>query len=259
MQRVKVKCKYCEREISKSNIAKHEQSCKGNINKVSYKLIHDGLVCQFCAKACKNRNSLCNHERMCSGNPDRQVNAGFIKYNEARKAGEVTTWNAGLTAETSASIRKQAESLHKYYETHHGSWQGRQHTEDEKQRIGAGVKRFLENNPDMVPYLRNHSSAESYPEKYFKELFDKAGLNLVYHYRINTYELDFCDVDKKLDIEIDGEQHYLDKRIVESDKRRNEYLESLGWTTIRIRWADYKRATEEEKINIINKIKDLLS
>lgn len=29
-------------------------------------------VCKFCAKLCKNQNSLRNHERMCKSNPDRQ-------------------------------------------------------------------------------------------------------------------------------------------------------------------------------------------
>ncbi len=258
MQRTKAICQYCGKEISKSNINRHEESCKDKSDKIRHKKViyaldHDGLVCQFCAKACKNRNSLCNHERMCKMNPNRQESS-FIKYNKENPV----PWNKGLTKENTSSIYKQAESLKKYYETHEGSWTGRSHTEEEKLKIGAGVKAFLLENPDMVPYLRNHSSAESYPEKYFKELFASEGLNLTYHYRINTYELDFCDVDKKLDIEIDGEQHYLDSRIIESDKKRTEYLNSLGWTIYRIRWSEFKKYSEEQKAHIIHTIKNLL-
>ena len=31
------------------------------------------------------------------------------------------------------------------------------------------MKKYLMENPDKVPYLLNHSSKESYPEKYFTE------------------------------------------------------------------------------------------
>lgn len=261
MKRNVVKCTHCGREISKSNLAKHERACSTkNVEvKTSYKLSHEGLTCQFCGKECKNRNSLCNHERLCKMNPNRQVGVGFDRYNLDRKAGKVSSWNAGLTAETDERVRKQSKTLRQYYETHEGSWAGRIHTEEEKLKIGAGVKAFLVEHPDMVPYLRNHSSVESYPEKYFKELFILEGLNFTYHYRIHTYELDFCDLDKKLDIEIDGEQHYLDSRIIESDKRRTEYLEALGWTIFRIRWSEFKKYSDEDKIKLINTIKNLLA
>lgn len=259
MQRTKVTCQYCGKEISKSNITRHEESCKNKTKKISYALTHDGLTCQFCAKECKNRNSLCNHERMCKLNPNHQISVGFNNYNEKVKHGELKVWNAGLTKASDSRVQQQAKTLRKYYETHEGSWTGRQHTKEEKLKIGAGVKAFLLAHPDMVPYLRNHSSNESYPEKYFKKVFDSEDLDLVYHYRINNYELDFCNLAKKLDIEIDGEQHYLDPRIVESDKRRTDYLESLGWTVFRIRWSEFKKYSDDEKTQIIHKIKSLIN
>lgn len=259
MKRNVVKCTYCEREISKSNITKHEQACiKKTFSKGYYKLNHDDLICQFCGKECKNKNSLCNHERLCKNNPNRQIGVGFDKFNAERKAGNVESWNKGLTAESDTRVYKQANALRQYYKTHKGPWAGRTHTDEEKLKIGASVKAFLLDHPDMVPYLRNHSSAESYPEKYFKELFASENLTLTYHYRIGTYELDFCDLDKKLDIEIDGDQHYLDSRIIESDKKRTEYLENLGWTVFRIRWSEFKKYSEAEKIHLIATIKNLL-
>lgn len=60
-------------------------------------------------------------------------------------------------------------------------------------------------------------------------------------------------------MEIDGEQHYYDKRIVESDKRRNEYLSNNGWKIIRIRWAKFKKMSLLEKKDVINKIKNELN
>ena len=257
MKRNVVNCCICGREVSKSNITRHESACTGNI-KVSYALSHEGLTCQFCGKEAKNKNSLCNHERLCKLNPNRQTSS-LAAFNSARKAGEVSSWNTGLTADVDLRVKRNAESIKAYYEDHPGAFLGKQHSEETKQLISSKVKKFLEENPDMVPYLRNHSSSESYPEKYFKELFNLENINLTYHYRISTYELDFCDIDKKIDIEIDGEQHYLDQRIIDSDKRRTKYLEDLGWTIYRVRWSEYQTMHDEERRKVVSEIKSLLN
>lgn len=52
-----------------------------------------------------------------------------------------------------------------------------------------------------------------------------------------TYYLDFADVSKRIDIEIDGSSHRSCAR-VERDRRRDEILGRLGWTVIRITAAE---------------------
>jgi very-short-patch-repair endonuclease len=96
-------------------------------------------------------------------------------------------------------------------------------------------------------------------EEYFTNLFETECIPLIKQFAVHSYHLDFCDPDKKVDIEIDGDQHYLDKRIVEHDKIRNQFLEDDGWTIFRIRWSDYKKMTCEEKESIIKQIKELLN
>lgn len=116
--RAKTICPECGREISNSNIAKHLKAHETNPNlylSPRFALTHDGLTCQFCNKECKNRNSLCNHERLCILNPNHQTNHGFDKFNAKRKAGYITSWNKGLTAETDERVRRNGESLHNYY------------------------------------------------------------------------------------------------------------------------------------------------
>lgn len=116
--RAKTLCKKCGREISNSNIAKHLKAHDTNPNLYlgpRFVLTHDGLNCQFCGKECKNRNSLCNHERLCKLNPNRQTNGGFSEFNAKRKAGYVKSWNKGLTAETDERVRRNGDSVHKYY------------------------------------------------------------------------------------------------------------------------------------------------
>lgn len=254
MNRTKVKCEICGKEISKSNIAKHLKSHETHpeyhdLNKGKYALNHDGLTCQFCGKEYKNRNSLCTHERQCKENPNRQESA-FVRYNKEKGH----AWNKGLTKETDDRVAKQAKTLS---ESIKGK-PGHKHTEASKQKISTARKRYLSEHPDRVPYLINHSSKISYPEQYFIDLFVAEHIDLKYHLQFSKYELDFYNEEKKIDVEIDGEQHYLDKRIYQSDRDRDKFMSDNGWTVKRIRWSDYKKLTIEEKSKIINDIKLLL-
>ncbi len=133
-------------------------------------------------------------------------------------------------------------------------------SEETKKKISESMIKYLKENPDKVPYKLNHySKGPSYPEKYFKEVFDKENVDLTYHERIYIYELDFANIEKKIDVEVDGDQHYLDKRIKKSDERRNLYLQERGWVVFRIKWNDYQKLTKPRKNKVIKEIKLLLN
>ena len=133
----------------------------------------------------------------------------------------------------------------------------RPHTEETKNKISAARIKFLRENPHMVPYKLNHySKGRSYPEEYWKTVLDSNNLIYEEQYQIGPYQLDFAFVGSKIDLEIDGDQHHLDQRIVKSDIRRNEYLSSLGWKTIRVKWSDYKKLDDKKTFveGIINQL-----
>lgn len=131
----------------------------------------------------------------------------------------------------------------------------RKHSKETKEKISKSRSKYLLDNPDKVPYRLNHSSKESYPEKYFNEIFTNEGIKLERYYRVGLYELDFALVDKKIDIEIDGDQHYLDPKVTEIDIRRDRYLSDNGWKIIRIKWSEYKKISKEEKEDCIKWIR----
>ena len=207
------------------------------------------LKCKFCSKEYENKNSLVQHEIRCKLNPNK------IDTSKSFNNGNRPAWNKGLTKETDKRVadysKKIGKSISKFQT-------GKPLSDAHKKAISNGMHNFLINNPDKVPYKLNHSSKISYPEQYFINLFKKENINLKYHVTVGLYELDFCDKNKKIDIEIDGEQHYVDKRIINSDIRRTKYLENLGWKIYRIRWSYYKQLSYIEKTNIINQIKLLL-
>lgn len=134
----------------------------------------------------------------------------------------------------------------------------RKHSQKTKNKISKSRIEYLKNNPDKVPYLLNHySKGPSYPEKYFDEIFNDK-FEYTKYYQISLYHIDIAIVNKKIAIEIDGEQHYLDPKIIKSDKRKNKFLTENGWNIIRIKWSDYQKFNKIEKEDYINKIIDYI-
>jgi very-short-patch-repair endonuclease len=261
------KCKFCGREFeTKQQLGGHIIWCKANPNKSgkcnfnanpvkhkSYNKLRDDLFCQFCGKECKNLNSLRNHERLCKLNPNRQESP-FVEFNKTREH----VWNKGLTKETNATLKRSSESMKRYWGEHDFPNKGKKMSEEQKKKISISRSKFLKENPDKIPYLLNHSSKISYPEQYFIELFDRENIDLQYHKQVGLYQLDFYNEDKKLYLEIDGEQHYQEKSI-ERDEKRTRNLATKGWKLImRIRWAVWKTYDENEKKKVIEIIKDSL-
>lgn len=129
---------------------------------------------------------------------------------------------------------------------------GKVTSEETKKKLSEIRIAYLKANPDKVPYKLNHKHKETYPETYFKECLP----NFVYQYRIpeTLYEGDFVNPHSKVIIEIDGEQHYVDSKIVQHDIKRTNRLEELGWKIIRVRWRDFNRLNRNKKEEIISNL-----
>lgn len=127
-------------------------------------------------------------------------------------------------------------------------------TDETKKKISESRKQYIEEHPDEIPFKLNHSSKKSYPEKYFEELFEREHIPLKYHLQVGRYELDFYNEELMKYIEIDGEQHFSDY-MINHDIERNNFLLQLGWSGLRIRWAEYKKLSLIEKKSVIDNIK----
>jgi len=132
-------------------------------------------------------------------------------------------------------------------------------TEETKKKISESRKKYLKEHPDQVPYLLNHfSKGESYPERYFQIILQKSNLSYERYLQISYYNLDFAFIEKGIDLEIDGDQHYLDQKIVESNKERDIFLKNKGWSIIRISWSEYRRMKNEERRDYIKNLIDYI-
>jgi len=214
-----------------------------NINKVIYdpiwKISENKYKCPHCGVIKTKERGIIRHIYCCLG------------YN--------TSWNKGLTKESDKRLLDQSNSFREKFISGKIIVKGHKVSDETKKILSEKRIKYLQDNPEKAFYKKYHSSkGPSYAEKYFKEVFEKENIPLKFHFSIGSYELDFYNQEKGIDLEINGHQHYDDKRIVESDKKRTAYLENLGWKIITIRWSDYANKTLEEKKQIVKEIKNIV-
>lgn len=221
---------------------------------LAHKIYFINVECKFCGKECKNKNSLVQHEIRCPENPDRIINS-FAEYNKDIKGKKIKPRNQFTKAkELGLPIPIVSESTRELLRQ---KAIGRKHSEETKKKISESYKKYLQQHPEKVGFVINHSSKQSYPEQYFEKVFLNENIDLKYHKQVGRYELDFYNDDLMKYVEIDGNQHKLEY-MRKHDIERDEYLRELGWTGIRVCWSEYKTLSEEEKREVVQKIKNFL-
>ena len=139
----KIECSFCKNLYSKCGIKSHIDSCKLNpdriITKEELRLKlktpeEQPGECCFCRKLCKNQNSLRNHQRFCKLNPYKDIPPSQVGCKRSKPA-----WNKGLTKETDERVRlgtiKSQEKVKEYYSTHQGTFKGKHHSADTKEKL----------------------------------------------------------------------------------------------------------------------------
>lgn len=111
------------------------------------------MECQYCSKACKNANSLRNHERLCKSNPSRQILvSNFIAYNKKKKELGIKSTNQYVKA-LQLGLPKPVLSEAAREKLRIAS-SNRVFTTEQRQRKSEIMKRVVEQNPDS--YLKNN-------------------------------------------------------------------------------------------------------
>lgn len=100
------------------------------------------------------------------------------------------------------------------------------------------------NHPGWT-FINKDPNRRSYPEKWFiKNVLEEYELYSKYTIKeklpFHKYFLDFAILDLKVDIEIDGQQHFIDEKSIEHDNKRDDFLLKNGWKVYRITWLELK-------------------
>ncbi len=205
------KCE-CGKEFSKKcSLSAHKTHCKLNPN---YE---------------KNKEKF--SKRMSEINKKKEYKKEFFTCPFCKKEWETTNWGF---------------SYHKKYCNENPNkdklfWKEHKHTEEEKKKISESMKKA---HKEGRAYIWKHRVTEpSYPEKFLMEVLKNElnmenGKDYLREMPFNGFFLDFCWPEKKVVIEMDGEQHQRFQEQIERDKRKDDLLEKAGYRELRIPWQD---------------------
>ena len=188
-------------------------------------------ICQYCQSDWEKNRSKNFHEKYCDQNPNRNE-----KHNQYYEGSSYR-----ITEATREKLRKASGS--------------RKHTPETKLKLSQNKKEYYRLHPEECSYRKYHKSkGPSYAEKYWMGVFDRYGLKYEPQLPFGTYDLDFAFLDKKIDFEVDGKQHKSDSKIVEHDKRRDEYVSGEGWIILRTSWSEFQKLKGEEREAYVSSI-----
>lgn len=92
---------------------------------------------------------------------------------------------------------------------------------------------------------RKEIKTESVIENIVLREFHLLGLYPTPQFEIGRYRIDLAFPDMLIAIECDGQEWHSSKEQIDRDKKRDDYLEKMGWRVIRMSGSDiYRRADE---------------
>jgi len=116
----------------------------------------------------------------------------------------------------------------------------RTQSDEAKNNISIGRSKYLKENPDKHPWKKN-SKFKSVPCEEFKKLLNENKILFIEEYQPSDdrfYSIDIAFPNKKIGIEINGNQHYnKDGTLKEYYLNRNKYLNEIGWKIIDIHYS----------------------
>ena len=126
-------------------------------------------------------------------------------------------------------------------------------TEGHKKKISNKLKKaHAEGRHPGWSHINQDINKRSYPEKWLANVLKNEGIiekyNVIEQFSFGKYFLDFAIINLKIDIEIDGNQHFRNPENIEHDKIRDLYLNENGWSVYRLSWSELFNDTKE-KIN----------
>lgn len=190
--------------------------------------------CKYCEFVGRTRRELQKHraECHCYGKSHPAWNKGLTKDNDERVKHCGESISKALTGTTKPPVseetrRKLSESRKKYIAEHDGIW-----------------------------WSSRSNCKRSYAEEWTKKLLDNECSEYKYieEYHIGRWFLDFAWPDRKIYIEIDGEQHNWPDR-KKNDIEKDKYCKENGWNCLRLTWKYIMNNTQ----TAIQQIKDFVT
>lgn len=175
---IKCSCEFCGKKFeTKRDLRHHYSQCDKKKHKVAY----NNWKCAYCNDIFATRRLLEDHRKNMHPNESHRGGSHHIEC-YCRYCGQKSSTPNGNTVHEKSCIKNPNRI--------DGPTKGLKLSEEQKKKISESRKKYLEEHPDKIPYVMNHSSKVSYPEKYFMEVLKD--LPIKYNYQVGLYQLDFC-------------------------------------------------------------------
>jgi hypothetical protein len=136
----RVRCEKCNREFTKSSFKLHK--CKTHDNSKfrrleEWKVDENKYKCPFCDKIfCSS--GICSHIWRMHDNEGIKFKQKLVLFKKGK-----TSWNKGLTKETSEKVKINTEKLKDFYKTHKGSFNGKTHSESTRKKLSEKAQKGI--------------------------------------------------------------------------------------------------------------------
>ena len=129
-------------------------------------------------------------------------------------------------------------------------------TDEEKKKLSEARKKYLANNLDKHPWKKN-SKFKSEPCEYLKKLLKEHGYVFEEEFTdpewLHKYSADICFINKKIIVEVNGNQHYANGQLTDYYQTRHDYLVSQGYKVIEFHYSKcYKELDVVQLMNELN-------
>lgn len=230
---IKSKCKYCNLDFnSKKDLVEHLKHCE---EKLKEKRIWD---CPICGATFLSRQKMRDHKNdnhQSSLNQKRVHKDYDFKYvNGSCKFCKKTFLNKRLCDLTTHETHCYQNPNRKPY-----SMEGKILSDVERKQRSESMKKA---HAEGKAYVWKHRITEpTWPEQWLinvlkNELGMECGKDYSREVPYNGFFLDFCWKDRKIVIEMDGEQHERLQEQIERDQRKDVLLAKDGYKELRIPW-----------------------
>lgn len=201
-----------------------------------WKCNNEYYACPYCNKQ-YSRMGICSHIFR-----SHTEEGKYNSYSPLKDNSKYVPWNKGKTKENNDSLKKFSKLLKEKYKSGiiKPYIKDKHHTIETKLKLSISMKRAHAEGRAWNIGKSRWNNEPSYPEKFFikvinNEFDDK---NYKREFNIGIYSIDFAWIDKKLALEIDGEQHQRFDEVKERDIRKDKFLIENGWKILRIQWKN---------------------
>lgn len=183
----------------------------------------------------KPKGFMANHSRWCDKNPKRNS----YKTNPASVAAmNAAKLKSGITNQfTKAAVTGCEIPTSKLKGT---VIEGRPHSDETKRKISESRTRYLSENPDKHPWKTNNKFT-SKPCEHLKKTLRNVGYVFEEEFKVlpnRHFSVDIAFVDKKIGIEINGNQHYdASGNLLPYYQNRHDLIVDTGWTLHEVHYS----------------------